>query len=86
MKATDKSFIYKENEVKVVHNPENTNNVKRISSFFLVFVAMLFFATSSGGITGSAIAEQSVEFTFFPIAMGFVSLVAAFLTYSLIQK
>ena len=86
MKAGDKNYIYKEDGLKVVHNHAATNRTKRLSTLFLVFIAMLFFATSRGGITGAAVAETNVEFTFFPVAMGFISLIAAFLVYALIEK
>ena len=85
MKAGDKNYVYGEKGLKVLPNHTATNRTKKISTMFLVFIAMLFFATSRGGITGSAVAETNVEFTFFPIAMGFIALIAAFLVYALIE-
>ena len=87
MKSSNHIYVYQQSNLKIMEDHEKTNRTKRLSVFFLVVMSMMFFTYSNSVITGySTLSTIASGQSFFPIVMGFVSLVGAFLTYFLIER
>jgi len=64
-----------------------TRKTKHLGMYFLLFLSMVFFATSGATITGfSTISDLYAQDSLFPLIMGFVALIGSFLIYFLIEK
>ncbi len=90
MKRSNKTYIYLQNNVQIMEDKEiqrlQTNQVKHLGMYFMLFLTMLFFSTS-GAVTGYAtIGGLYAEGSLFPVIMGFLSLAGSFLVYFLIEK